>query len=47
MHTRFLGAGRTFCAHAPGAMGPLESALKHFPEDFWRGVQKDTFAETG
>ncbi len=34
LHTRFLGPGRTFCAHAPGAMEPLQSALKHFREDF-------------
>ncbi len=26
--TRFLGSGKTFCAHAPGAMEPLQSALK-------------------
>ena len=32
--TRLLGPGRTFCAHAPGAMEPLQSALKHFPDDF-------------
>jgi len=34
MHTKFLGPGKTFCAHAPGAMGPLESALKYFRDDF-------------
>jgi len=39
MHTRFLGPGRTYCAHAPGAMAPLESALKHFREDFERHVR--------
>jgi len=33
MHAQFLGPGHTFCAHAPGAMGPLESALKHFREE--------------
>ena len=32
--TRLLGPGRTFCAHAPGAMEPLQSALKHFRADF-------------
>jgi NADH-quinone oxidoreductase subunit F len=32
--TRFLGPGNTFCALAPGAMEPLQSALKHFREDF-------------
>jgi len=33
-HTHLLGPGNTFCAHAPGAMGPLESALRYFREDF-------------
>ncbi len=45
--TRSLGPGKTFCAHAPGAMEPLQSALKYFKDDFvshitgkrcpWRG----------
>jgi NADH-quinone oxidoreductase subunit F len=34
MHTQFLGPGHTFCALAPGAMEPLQSALKYFREDF-------------
>ena len=34
MHTRHLGPGRTFCAHAPGAMEPLQSALRYFRDDF-------------
>jgi NADH-quinone oxidoreductase subunit F len=34
MHTQFLGPGNTFCALAPGAMEPLQSALKYFKEDF-------------
>lgn len=34
MHTRYLGPGNTFCALAPGAMEPLQSALKYFREDF-------------
>lgn len=33
LHTRLLGPGMTFCAHAPGAMGPLESALKYFRDE--------------
>ncbi len=37
--TRFLGPGKTFCAHAPGAMEPLQSALKYFRDDFERGIQ--------
>ncbi len=32
--THLLGPGNTFCAHAPGAMGPLESALRYFRADF-------------
>ena len=38
--TRLLGPGRTFCAHAPGAMEPLQSALKYFRADFERGVKQ-------
>jgi NADH-quinone oxidoreductase subunit F len=34
MHTRFLGPGKTYCALAPGAMDPLESALRYFHDDF-------------
>lgn len=37
--TRFLGPGKTFCAHAPGAMEPLQSALKFFPETFAKGIK--------
>jgi NADH-quinone oxidoreductase subunit F len=33
-HTKWLGPGMTFCALAPGAMEPLQSALKYFREDF-------------
>ncbi|MCX7047898.1 MAG: NADH-quinone oxidoreductase subunit NuoF [Candidatus Sumerlaeota bacterium] len=33
-HTRLLRLGHTFCALAPGAMAPLESALRYFREDF-------------
>ncbi|HET8710920.1 MAG TPA: NADH-quinone oxidoreductase subunit NuoF [Spongiibacteraceae bacterium] len=36
--TRFLGPGKTFCAHAPGAMEPLQSALKFFRADFEKGI---------
>jgi NADH-quinone oxidoreductase subunit F len=39
MHTRFLGPGKTFCAHAPGAMEPLQSALKYFRDDFERHIK--------
>ncbi len=34
MHSRLLGPGNTFCALAPGAVEPLQSALKYFREDF-------------
>ncbi|TDO06733.1 NADH-quinone oxidoreductase subunit NuoF [Halomonas ventosae] len=33
-----LGPGKTFCAHAPGAAMPLQSALKYFRDEFERGV---------
>ncbi len=32
--TKFWGPGHTFCALAPGAAEPLESALKYFAGDF-------------
>jgi NADH-quinone oxidoreductase subunit F len=38
--TRWLGPGRTFCAHAPGAMEPLQSAMKHFRVDFERAANR-------
>jgi len=40
MHTRFLGPGKTYCALAPGAMDPLESALKYFQQDFERHIHQ-------
>ncbi|MCX7096228.1 MAG: NADH-quinone oxidoreductase subunit NuoF [Methylobacter sp.] len=36
--TRMLGPGNTFCALAPGAMEPLQSALKYFRDDFERYI---------
>jgi NADH-quinone oxidoreductase subunit F len=36
--THFLGPGKTFCALAPGAMEPLQSALKFFRGEFERGI---------
>jgi NADH-quinone oxidoreductase subunit F len=36
--TKFLGPGNTFCAFAPGAVEPLQSALKYFAEDFDRHI---------
>jgi NADH-quinone oxidoreductase subunit F len=36
--TRDLWVGKTFCAHAPGAMEPLQSALRYFRPEFERGI---------
>ena len=36
---RLLGPGNTFCALAPGAVEPLQSALKYFREDFVRHIK--------
>ncbi len=37
-HPRYLGPGNTFCALAPGAVEPLQSALKYFRADFERHI---------
>src|SRR5690606_41268405 len=34
----FLGPGKTFCAHAPGAVEPLGAAIKYFRSEFEAGV---------
>jgi NADH-quinone oxidoreductase subunit F len=39
-HSRLLGPGHTFCALAPGAVEPLQSALKYFREDFERHIRE-------
>ena len=39
-HCRFLGMGKTFCAHAPGAIEPLKSALRYFRDDFERHIRE-------
>ena len=39
-HTRLLRPGNTFCVHAPGAMEPLQSALKYFRADFERHIEE-------
>lgn len=36
--TRNLWIGKTFCAHAPGAMEPLMSAIKYFRPAFEQGI---------
>lgn len=38
MHTKWLAPGHTFCGLAPGAMAPLQSALRYFREDFERHI---------
>jgi NADH-quinone oxidoreductase subunit F len=40
MHCKRLGPGYTFCALAPGAVEPLQSALKYFRNDFEEHVNK-------
>ena len=39
-HTHLLGMGNTYCALAPGAMEPLQSALKHFEDDFLQHIRE-------
>ena len=34
------GPGNTFCALAPGAVEPLQSALKYFRDDFERHIRE-------
>jgi NADH-quinone oxidoreductase subunit F len=38
--TKFNAPGNTFCALAPGAMEPLQSALKYFRLDFERHIDE-------
>lgn len=38
--TNFCAPGNTFCALAPGAVEPLQSALKYFREDFLRHIRE-------
>ncbi|WP_343154390.1 NADH-quinone oxidoreductase subunit NuoF [Buchnera aphidicola (Aphis aurantii)] len=37
-----LGPGKTFCAHAPGAIEPLQSAMKYFRSEFENGINIET-----
>jgi NADH-quinone oxidoreductase subunit F len=39
-HTRLLGPGHTYCAHAPGAMAPLQSGLECFRADLERHIRE-------
>jgi NADH-quinone oxidoreductase subunit F len=40
LHSKMLGPGNTFCAFAPGAVEPLQSAIKYFREDFRRHIHE-------
>ncbi|HET7371268.1 MAG TPA: NADH-quinone oxidoreductase subunit NuoF [Gammaproteobacteria bacterium] len=42
MHTRFLSGKNTFCAHAPGAMMPLESGMSVFKDEFERHIKEQS-----
>ena len=39
-HCKLLGPGNTFCALAPGAVEPIQSAVKYFREDFERHIRE-------
>jgi NADH-quinone oxidoreductase subunit F len=39
-HTHLLAPGHTYCALAPGAVEPLQSALKYFGDDFAEHVRE-------
>lgn len=39
-NTHYMAPGNTFCAHAPGAMEPLQSGLKYFREDFLQHIKE-------
>ena len=43
--TRDLWLGKTFCAHAPGAMEPLMSALKYFRHEFDEKIERSVGVE--
>lgn len=43
--TKDLWLGKTFCAHAPGAMEPLMSALKYFRSEFEDKIQRSVGAD--
>ncbi|MFP3036514.1 MAG: NADH-quinone oxidoreductase subunit NuoF [Arsenophonus sp. ER-LPS3-MAG3] len=40
---RFLGPGKTFCAHASAAVEPLQSAIKYFRSEFEAGILQENF----
>lgn len=43
---RLLGPGKTFCAHAPGAVEPLQSAIKYFRSEFEAGITAEPMLAT-
>lgn len=40
VQSRLMAPGHTFCALAPGAMEPLQSALKYFRSDFEKHISQ-------
>lgn len=38
--TQYMAPGNTYCALAPGAMEPLQSALKYFKDDFEKHIHE-------
>lgn len=38
--SNYMSPGNTFCAHAPGAMEPLQSGLRYFTQDFLRHINE-------
>ncbi|MGK2889055.1 MAG: NADH-quinone oxidoreductase subunit NuoF [Candidatus Malihini olakiniferum] len=43
---RFLGPGNTCCAHALGAVEPLQSAIKYFRDEFEAGIAPQYLGNT-
>lgn len=41
-----LGPGKTFCAHAPGAVEPLKSALFYFRDEFNLGIAANCMSKS-
>ena len=38
--TKYMAPGNTFCAHAPGAVEPLQSGLNYFHDDFVNHIKQ-------
>lgn len=41
-----LGPGNTFCAHAPGAVEPIQSAIKYFRPEFEASISKESLLKS-